>query len=264
MALTEWSLLLLPWVPFLILILWDTRDKKIEAQPNASERRPFLRRHDGFDVVNLAVLTFTFLAASFAAYEAGRLADLTDQLVKDGQETGKTQAELTRASNTLNRDALVASSRAWVGPTIAKIEPAPEIGKPLKISIQYANTGKEPALNFVYTADVFTASAADEANGVSTAKVEAYFKGCRAATNLRSGQAVFPTVSYSANNLSLTSVDGFVDQAILDGETTVIIDGCFAYKSFDVIRHSYFCFFFNSKKGKPDALNYCDNGAGAD
>jgi hypothetical protein len=115
----------------------------------------------------------------------------------------------------------------------------------------------------VYAADVFTASAPDEANGVLTAKVEAYFKGCRAATTLRSGQIIFPTVSSAANSMKLTTVEGFVDQAVLDGEKTVIIDGCFVYKSLDTIWHSYFCFSFNGKKSKSDARNYCDKGEGA-
>jgi hypothetical protein len=264
MTFAVWAVLISPWFALLALVIWDTRAKRTDVESNPSERRPFLRRHDGFDVVNLAVLVFTFCAASFAAYEAGRLADLTDQLVTDGQETSREQAELTRASNKLNRDALIASSRAWVGPTIAKTESSPESGKPLIISVQYANTGREPALNFVYAVDVFTATKVDEDNGVLTAKVEAYFKGCRAATTLRSGQVVFPTVANTTTNLNFTTVDSFVDQAILDGEKTIIIDGCFVYKSFEVVRHSYFCYYFNSKKSKPDALNFCDNGAGAD
>jgi hypothetical protein len=264
MSLADWAILISPWFVLLALILWDTRIKRTDVESNPLERRPFLRRHDGFDVVNLAVLVFTFGAASFAAYEAGRLADLTDQLVKDGQETSQVQAELSRASNKLNRDALIASSRAWVGPTIAGIEGSPEMGKPLKAIVQYANTGREPALNFVYAGDVFTADIADEANGVLTAKVEAYFKGCRAATTLRSGQVVFPTATNTANRLTFTTPDAFVDQAVIDGDKTIVVDGCFVYKSFEIVRHSYFCYVFNSKKGKPDALNFCDIGAGAD
>ncbi len=179
-------------------------------------------------------------------------------------EAATTQSEIATTQAKNSDRALVLAQRAWVGPTIARIEDSPEIGKPLKIAIQYANSGREPALNFVYAGDVFVATAADEANGILSAKVEAYFKGCKTATTLRSGQVVFPTVANTANNLGLTTKDEFVDQAIIDGEKTIVVDGCFIYKSFDIVRHSYFCFYFNNNKTKRDGLNYCENGAGAD
>jgi hypothetical protein len=174
------------------------------------------------------------------------------------------QSAIVTVQSEKSERALVLAQRAWVGPTVARIVGTPEVGKPLKINIQYANSGREPALNFIYAVDVFAATAADEANGVITAKVNAAFRGCKEATTLRGGQVVFPTVANTANNLSVTTKDKFVDQAIIDGETTMVIDGCFVYKSFDVTRHSYFCYFYNNKTPSPDGLNFCENGAGGD
>jgi len=191
--------------------------------------------------------------------------------IRDSAEAAKTAAEAaTEQSKIATRQvessekATIQAQRAWVGPTIAKIEVAPEVGKPIRVLIQYTNSGKEPALNFVYTGDIFAASPEDESNNVASAKVEAFFKGCREATNLRSGQVVFPNVGNAEGLLTFTSKDEFVDQSLIDGGTTLIAQGCFVYKSFNVIRHTYFCFFFSSKRSKIESLNYCANGAGAD
>jgi hypothetical protein len=224
--------------------------------------------------ITIVLIGLTFAAVCYQVFEMIKVYEpIREQAEAAKQSADATtraadaatqQSEIATLQSNNSDRALILAQRAWVGPTIAAIEAAPEIGKPLKISIQYANSGREPALNFIYAGDVFAATAADEANGVITAKVNAAFKGCAAATTLRSGQVVFPTVANTTNNLGLTTNDEFVDQAIMDGEKTIIVDGCFVYKSFDVIRHSYFCFFFNNKKTKREGLNYCENGAGAD
>src|ERR1700744_1529410 len=64
------------------------------------------------------------------------------------------QSEIATGQSEKSERALVLAQRAWVGPTIARVVGTPEIGKPLKINIQYANSGREPALNFIYAADV--------------------------------------------------------------------------------------------------------------
>jgi hypothetical protein len=146
-------------------------------------------------------------------------------------------------------------------PSNVRLESAVEVGKPISIVVDYTNSGKEPALNFVSAIDFFLVSGDEDTRGAVSAKVNAYFKGCREVTSLRPGQVIFPNAS---NSFTLKTKDDFVDQAIVDGDKTLIVDGCLLYKSFDIIRHTYFCYFFNNKTTKPSNLNICSSGAGAD
>jgi hypothetical protein len=295
---TELLVLLSPWLALACLIIWDGRDHPREAatepeiktasadfvalidtirREGRAYRKEEQREDRGKNIrewITIALIAMTFVAVCYQVHEmikvyepikeqAGAAKQAADASIR-AADAATRQSEIATKQSQNSERALVLAQRAWVGPTIAAIEGPPEIGKPLKVAIQYANSGREPALNFVYADDVFAATAADEANGVISAKVDAYFKGCKAATTLRAGQVVFPTVGNTTNNLGITTNEEFVDQAIIDGEKTIIVDGCFVYRSFDIVRHSYFCFFFNNKNTKRDSLNYCANGAGAD
>jgi hypothetical protein len=285
--LAELLVLLSPWLALACLIIWDARNQPREAAPKfeakavsadfaalISEEQREDREKKIREWITIALIAMTFVAV---CYQVREMIKVYEPIKEQAEATKQAADASTRAADAATRQseiatgqsekserALVLAQRAWVGPTIAKVVGTPEIGKPLKISIQYANSGREPALNFIYAADVLAATAADEANGALTAKVNAAFRGCKEATTLRAGQVVFPTVANTANTLSVTTNDKFVDQAIIDGETTIVIDGCLVYKSFDVIRHSYFCYFYNNKTPTPDGLNFCENGAGAD
>jgi hypothetical protein len=226
-------------------------------------KRTFLRRHDGFDVINLLVLIFTFGAVSLAAYEAGRLADLTDQLVRDGQDTGRVQAELTRASNQLNRDALIASSRAWVGPIDAKIVGTVELEKPVKVIISIRNTGREPAKNFRWIPEHFiTTGDMDVAVGQ---KIDSSLRFCFGTPSTVSGQVIFPSTGFgSGADFPIEFSKDEIDEGVIAGEKTLVIQGCIAYESFGAARHSAFCYLFKNKIGATDHLNICDGGSNAD
>ena len=93
-------------------------------------------------------------------------------------------------------------------------------------------------------------------------------KTWREAQVANGGSVVFPSATNGfgggIQNLTFTKPDSFVDQNMIDGNTTIIVDGCFIYKSIGLIRHSYFCYFYKSKTTKPSNLNICQNGNGAD
>jgi hypothetical protein len=301
---TDWLFLLSPWLALACLIIWDVRasrrgqaalaednhaDDQFGSSPDfkalidtirregRAYRKEEQREDRGKNIrewFTIALIAMTFFAVCYQVHEmikvyepikeqadaAQRAADASARAADAATE----QSEIATTQSQNSDRALILAQRAWVGPTIAAIEEELELGKPLKVSIQYANSGRGPALNFIYAGDVFAATTADDANGVIAAKVDADFKGCRAATTLRAGQVVFPTVANTTNNLRITTKDEFVDQEIINGEKMIIVDGCFIYKSFDVVRHSYFCYYFKNKKTKRDGLSYCENGAGAD
>ena len=264
MTFGSWATLIAPWFALIALILWDTRNKSANTKLE-SEHRPFLRRHDGFDVLNLAVLAFTFAAAAAAAYEAARLADLTDQLVRDGQASSTQQAEFTRESNRLNREALIASSRAWVGPVDAKISGALEVGKLVKIVVSVRNTGKEPARNFRWIPDHFVATNDTLNDGSLSRKVDTNLKFCFGTPSIPFGQVIFPSTGFgSGADFSIEIPKEEIDQDVISGQKLLIAQGCMAYESFGAVRHSAFCYFYKSGTSSIEHLNICDGGSSAD
>ena len=229
--------------------------------------------------ISIVTLFLVFLTVIFTCLTwwtlSGQLTEMksageqTKQLIEaNGQLADAANKQATAAAENAKtaHDAYIASQRAWVGPNNAKIDGEIAIGKPFSIIVEYLNTGREPAVNFIYTTDAFASTAEEEAAGISLAKVNAVFKGCREAQVVSGGSVVFPSTGGfgAGQNLTLTQPDSFVDQNIIDGSTTIVVDGCFLYRSIGLIRHSYFCYFYKSKTTKPSNLNICQNGNGAD
>lgn len=98
-------------------------------------------KHDYFDWVNLLVLVLTFLAAGGASFEAKRLADGTDKLIIDGENTTAAQAKLTR-------DIMQIDQRAWLGvESLDPVPPFPTVGQTFGVKGVIKNTGKTPAFH---------------------------------------------------------------------------------------------------------------------
>jgi len=193
----------------------------------------------------------------------GANAALAEAAAKQANAADKQANALSEAAK-VSRENMIAAERAWIGPRNAKIEGTIEVGKPFEIIVEYANSGREPELDFIYTLDAFQETAEDETNGVALAKIRAYLKGCQAIQSLSGGQVVFPSTGFSSYNLSTAINAEIVDQALVNGDATLIVQGCFLYKSFNIIRHSYFCYFYKAKKTKPANLNICVAGHYAD
>jgi hypothetical protein len=87
--------------------------RKIPTTPSATPQP----KHDALDWVNLVVLVLTFGAAVAAAFEAARLADLTQELAVDGRRIADRQARLVASSVKVSSDTMINSSRPWVSPT---------------------------------------------------------------------------------------------------------------------------------------------------
>jgi hypothetical protein len=179
-------------------------------------------------------------------------------------EAADKQANAMNAAVEVSRQSLVAAGRAWVGPRLAKITGPLEIGKPVELSIEYANTGREPALDFVYSTEAFTSSDAEDKRGTTVAKTILAMQECEAKDSVKQGQVVFPSTGFSSYNLTITTPNQSFDQETLDGQKTLFVQGCFLYKSFDIVRHSYFCYFYRAKYTKPENLNICVAGHYAD
>ena len=76
----------------------DRSNNNSEKNPGDAEHRATPKKHDTLDWATLVVLVFTFIAASLAAFQAKRLADLTYELVVDSRGIADRQARLVARS----------------------------------------------------------------------------------------------------------------------------------------------------------------------
>lgn len=170
---------------------------------------------------------------------------------------------LEKTDHTLNKT-LIASSRAWVGPRNAKFEADPMAKTPIDATVEYQNVGKEPALNFSNLADFFAATIQEDKDGIVDTKLTAYLNGCLKYAPGSAGSVVYPSTGFSSYFLIAKSQPNLVDDAVIKGEKLIFVQGCFAYKTFDILRHTYFCYFYKQGQTKPQNLNICSTGHYAD
>lgn len=197
----------------------------------------------------------------------------TDQIIAADTDLAKAAKAQARASDALaeiSRNNIIASQRAWIGPTNASIEPLVE-QQPIKLTYTYQNSGREPAL--VRNTSVITFFDKDQWNsfgqGGSVQFSENYKYSC-IASDLVGSQVVYPTSGFTSYNAYVVSdkqgTPAFtVGKGIMEGSITVAHFGCITYKAGDKIRHSVFCYFYNSNTTPTTAnLNICETGGYAD
>ena len=134
----------------------------------------------------------------------------------------KTLVETQRASNAaaeanrINQRALEANTRAWVVPGIVEIERL-EVDKPLKVRIEFANVGKEPALSLVE----YNESLADylPQTNAYIRSFETKWEWCSRQPTRTGAMALFPSAGggpQAQYHLTLGAV--VVDDALIKGE----------------------------------------------
>jgi phage pi2 protein 07 len=192
-----------------------------------------------------------------AAQKSADAAARSAEAAKSQSETMTRQAETAAKQADTAAQAIIGSQRAWVGPTNASFASEPAIGKEIEILVQYQNTGREPALNFVANALPYTASLAEDADGTVTRKLSQDMESCKAIKTWQGGSVAYPSTGFTSYNFNLKTKDDLVDEAITKGEKIIFLQGCFVYRTFDVPRHSYFCFFYKQGQTKIQNLNIC-------
>ncbi|MGB7698488.1 MAG: hypothetical protein WBL57_04140 [Methylovirgula sp.] len=164
--------------------------------------------------------------------------------IRDQANAEKTAADAATKQSANSEKTLVESQRAWVGPINASIAAEPTIGKPVEITITYQNTGHEPALGFTYLVETFLTTADEVARGITQKRLATYMQECKKVNQWIAGSVVYPTVGFSSYSLNSKSRDDLVDDAFTKGNKVMFVEGCFVYRTFDMPRHSYFCYFY--------------------
>lgn len=210
--------------------------------------------------VTVILLGVTMVAIFWQVYEMVHVyGPIHDQAI-----ASKIAADAATKQSENSDKALVQAQRAWVGPQNATIAAEPAVGKPVEITIQYQNSGHEPALGFVYSVEPFLFTPSEDANGTVGTRILNYMNACKNAKEWKGGSVIYPSVGFSAYNLNSKTNDDFVDEDFTKGEKLLIVQGCFVYRTFDLPRHSYFCYFYRQGYTKPQNLNICTSGHEAD
>lgn len=173
---------------------------------------------------------------------------------KNSQRTAKA-ADAQSASA---EKALALGERAWVGPYNASLAGDPAIGAPFDVSVEYQNTGHEPAINFQpYTR---ITSAPVDWNKHPTKEFSAFVGGCKDTSKEDpGGSVVFPSLGFSRYTMDAKQTD-VVDQGVFSGTKVVLVQGCFRYRTVNQPHFSYFCFFYKKNLTKLANLNICPTG----
>jgi hypothetical protein len=192
----------------------------------------------------------------------------TDQMLETNRklaEAAGTQAQAAINSAKTAQDNMVASQRAWIGPRNAKSVTGPELEKNLDVVVEYQNTGREPALETIFDAEVFVATKEEDDSGAVSSRINNFIGKCKVKWTPMKKGVVFPSGGTgSAYELTKTLDVSEIDQDVVDGSKSIIVDGCFVYKSAGGIRRSSFCYFFTGKKTKPTNWSICEVGNDAD
>jgi hypothetical protein len=226
-------------------------DQNSDQNPSNTNHRSYKPKHDCFDWVNLVVLVLTFLAAGGAAFEAKRLADGTDQLIRDAQNTFEV------------------GSRAWISPIAVGFVGIPERGKPIEIGLRYDNVGKTPAIDlherFLLSAPTNTAM-----NDGSAMVFVDKNNVCDGVEPQKDAEVAYPSSGGANMMLSLKPTDLLTGQPVplynefMSGDHSLIVQYCIAYRTLTVIGKSAFCYFYKPGLTAGLDLNRCDKGNHAD
>lgn len=191
---------------------------------------------------------------------AGRAADYARDTAKAASEQSKAATAQAQKSDL----ALEEAQRAWIGPDNATIDAAPTVGKTATISITYHNTGREPARGFIYGVNPFPFLVSDEKKGKLGPIFAKYMQACFAEKPRANAGVVYPSTGFGGATLT-TTIDGKkIDQAVIDGKSEFIVQGCFVYETFQKPHHSAFCYFWRGDISKPPNMNICMSGNNAD
>jgi hypothetical protein len=152
--------------------------------------------------------------------------------------------------------------RAWVGPLSAGFPNGlPQVGNPGTVTVQYHNTGREPAIDVFADLSPYVVTLTEDQQGVSATHIAEYVGRCRATQPVIGSQVVFPTTGFSAYTTARIIEGELIDWNIMYGTSLIFITGCYVYTTLGIIHRTSFCFFFqNGPKMTPQNWIFCPTG----
>jgi hypothetical protein len=165
---------------------------------------------------------------------------------------------------------LVAANRAWIAPRVIQITGKVEVGKWLETRVVFDNIGKEPALSLLSSAPnsgYFPVAPNKQIEREWDIKNIPPNKTCETInTEASGGLTIYPVgIIQTVQEMSIISFGdstGLTNE-VFAGKNVFWTQGCFAYRTFNKIRYSAFCFIWQPIPGiTPDKwiFKYCPTG----
>jgi hypothetical protein len=156
--------------------------------------------------------------------------------------------------------------RAWVGPISAGFQNGlPQTGSPATVSVQYHNTGREPATDVFSDLSPYLVTLTEDLEGIPTAHIAQYVTKCRTMQPIIGAQTVFPTTGFSAYTAGRVIEELLIDWNVLYGTSFLYVTGCYVYNTLGVTHRTSFCFWFqNGPKMTAQSWAFCPTGNYAD
>jgi hypothetical protein len=139
------------------------------------------------------------------------------------------------------------ADRAWVGPTTIRLSQKPAIGKEVRFTLEYQNSGRQPALDFFYEPDSYSFNR--EMTRDAAARANAYIDRCKAFNPGSNKLTIFPGKGTSE---VYAVPKTFVTEAVASGKEVVLINGCFVYRTLTEVHRTAFCFKYDVKNAQED------------
>ena len=180
--------------------------------------------------------------------------------IRDQAEAAKKTAEAAVRLSEAAEQSLLAVHRAWVAPRLAYFLAEPVVGKPVEMSIEYRNSGHEPADGVVgeFKALAMRPSELDDGSEARS-KMSAFAEQCQNSSQWSGGIVVYPTFDSPKSYLaSFKLPDDLVDNDVARGQKLVLVQYCFRYRSFDIPRHSLVCYYYRKGVSVRNSLNLCE------
>lgn len=253
----ELLVLLSPWLALACLIIWDARDQPCEAVPEfepkavspdfaalidtmRSEGRAYRREEQREDRgknirewFTIALISMTFVAICYQVHEMIKVyepikeqadaAKIAADSTKRAADAATRQSEIAGRQADNSDKAMLQAQRAWIGPRDARLESKPVVGQKNKFVVEYQNTGKEPALSFVFDATAVVATATEERDGTLSLKMTEYLSRCLSTPARGLAGVVFPTSGFSVSQLSVDVDEKLIDDDVAVGKKTLLI-----------------------------------------
>lgn len=199
-----------------------------------------------------------------AGAQTDKLIDQTTRFAdaaKVSAAASKAAAEAAATNNALEKAAEVANFRAWVGPNQSSLDAPIVKGKADGVTINYQNTGREPAQGFLYGMDLWTGTGVDQK---SLSRQDRDVQDCMSKAPTIGTEVVYPTTGFSSYTITGKVPASSITDAVISGRDIIIIQGCFIYITANQTHHSAFCVFYRSGFSNPKQLNICNRGNYAD
>jgi hypothetical protein len=166
-----------------------------------------------------------------------------------------------------SRDALEQSQRAWIAPLGAAQLPEGSLkaGSAFRFEIQYANTGREPALAVnTLPGNAFHYPVPPRwKSGEWGDFVTGPNDSCSGSPPIKNGPVIYPINLFTTYNISQTIDDLSVVSLLTRAEFVLVYKGCITYETARRARESAYCFYLQPVDGTPAerwSFRTCDDG----